>query len=188
MTKNDKMPLINGIVFTILGLIIFFNPNSIIQFVSYFLGGLLIGLGIYKIASYNIQNKRNGIVNQNELYFGVSAIVLGLLIVLLGSVVELLLRLTVSGWLIVAGILRLVTTFYTTERDNKFYGLIVVGAILIAAGIYTLLVTNIGMQLLGLFMAIYGICDFISYFVYKGKLIITSDPVIKEAEVSEKEE
>ena len=187
MTKKDKMPLINGIVFTILGLVIFIYPDSIITFVSYFLGGLLIAIGLYKTANYYIQNKRFAIVNQNELYFGVTAIVLGIVIIILGIVVELLLRLTIGCWLIVAGLLRIVSSFYTNERNNKFYGLLVVGSIFIIAGIYTLFVSNIAIQLLGVFMLLYGIIDFISYFIYNGQVIKTKRIEIKEADIIEKE-
>ena len=187
MTKNDKMPLINGVLFTVLGFVIFFNSDSIITFASYFLGGLLMGIGLYKVISYNVQNKKTGIVNQNELYFGLCALVFGLVIILLGSVVELLFKLTLALWLIISGVFKILSSFNMTEKNNRFFGIIVIGLIFIAAGIYTLLVANIGVQLLGIFMIIYGIIDFISYFILKNNVSTLSLPNIKEAEIEEKE-
>ena len=61
MKKGQKMSLISGVVFFLLGLVIFLNPETIVKFVSYCLGGLLIVLGIYKCVNYYIQDKRLGI-------------------------------------------------------------------------------------------------------------------------------
>lgn len=187
MKVTSRFPFLNGIIFFVLGLIVFFNPDSIIQFVSYFLGGLLIGLGIYKCSSYYVQNKKTGIVNSNELYFGITVIVLGLVIILLSSAVELLFKLVIGIWLILSGISKIYSTFTSTDRSHKFYTLLIMGVIFIAAGLYTILVSNLAVKLIGLFMAIYGIIEFASFFVYKGtdnKLL--KKPEVKEAEYEEK--
>lgn len=169
MRNNSKTSLISGLVFFILGIVIFLHPDTIVKFASYCLGGLLIGLGLYKMANYYIQDKRLGVVNRNEMAFGITAVVLGVLFIFLAGTLELLLRFIVGGWLVVAGLGKIGTTFYTTDRDSKFYALIVVGVIYIGIGLYIILVSNLALSIVGLFMMIYGLTDFISYFVYRKK-------------------
>lgn len=167
MKKVGKTSLISAITFIILGIIIFVNPETVVKFISYFLGGILIIIGLYKTVNYYIQDKRLGVVNRNEIAFGITAIVLGIVFIFLASAIELLLRFVIGGWVVIAGLSKIMQTFYTTERGSKFYALIVVGLILIAIGLYIILVSNLALSIMGLFMVIYGIIDFISYFVYR---------------------
>lgn len=184
MKNKDKVSLISGIAFFIFGIIIFLNPEIVVKVISYGLGGLLILLGIYKCANYYIQDKRLGIVNRNEMAFGVTAIVLGIIFIFLADALELLLRFIIGGWLLLSGIGKIGKTFFTNDRDSKFYALIVIGIILILIGLYIILVSNLALSIIGLFMMIYGIIDFISYFVYKVKKedIYEKNKIVKEIE------
>ena len=183
MKIKGKGSIISGVVFFVVGLFIAMYPDMIVKFVSYFVGGVLIAYGLYKSINYYIQDKRLGIVNQNELGFGITLVVLGILLVCLAGTIEFLTRVVIGAYLFIAGITRIMKTFVMTDRDNKFYALIIVGIILIAAGLYTVINANLPFQILGAFMMIYGIIDFISYFVYKD---VKEDPKeIKEAELIE---
>ena len=169
MKKNQKLSLISSIIFFLLGLVIFLNPETIVKFASYCLGGMLLALGIYKSINYYIQDKRLNIVNRNELAFGITAIVLGIVFIFLADAIE----------------------FFTTDRNSKFYALIIVGIILIGIGLYIILISNLALSIIGLFMMIYGLIDFISYFIYKEKITDSIEEnivVVEEAEVEEKED
>ena len=189
--KNSKISLITAILFTVVGLIVFFNPGVVVKFISYFFGGLLIAIGGYKTVNYYIQDKNLGVVNQNELAFGITAIVLGLLFIFLAGTIELLLRFIIGAWLIIAGIGKLSNTFYTTDRTNKFYTLIVVGFMYIGLGLYIILVSNLALSIIGLLMSIYGVIDIVSFFLYKDirkdDLVAIKESEVKEAIVEEKE-
>lgn len=169
--KNSKISLISGLVFFILGIIIFLNPELLVKTISYGLGSLLILIGIYKTVNYYIQDKRLGIVNRNEIAFGITAIILGVVFIFLADAIELLLRFIIGGWLLIAGSNKILSTFYTTERNSKFYSLLIVGIILICIGLYIILISNLALSIIGLFMVLYGIIDFISYFVYKNTIV-----------------
>ena len=182
MRRNDKNSLFTGIGFFLLGIFIFLNPDILIKMVSYGFGGILIALGLYKTINYYIQDKQLGIVNRHEIAFGITAIVLGIIFIFLADAIVLLLRFVVGGWIIIAGLGRIFKTFYTTSRDEKFYALIVVGIILIGIGLYIVLVSSIHLSIIGLFMMIYGITDFVSYFVYREKkeIIDESSLIVKQ--------
>ena len=147
MKKSSKFSLISPILFFVIGLIVFLYPDTLVKFVSYGSGALLIGLGIYKMLNYYIQDKRLGVVNRNEMAFGITAVVLGVIFIFLANAIELLLRFIVGGWLIIRGISKIFKTFFTTVRDSKFYALIVVGIILIAIGLYIVLVSNLALSI-----------------------------------------
>lgn len=178
--KNNKVSLISGIVFFVLGMIIFLNPEILVKTISYGLGGLLILIGIYKSVNYYVQDKRLGIVNRNEIAFGITAIVLGVVFIFLADAIELLLRFFVGGWLVIIGLNKITQTFFTTARNSKFYALIIIGVILILIGLYIILVSNLALSIIGLFMMIYGVIDFISYFVYGVKKEIIEEEIKEE--------
>ena len=167
MKSKGRMTLISSIALFAIGLLLFINPETVVKFISYCFGGLLIIIGAYKSVNYYIQDKRLGVVNRNEMAFGITAIILGVVFIFLADAIELLLRFIVGGWVIITGLSKIVSTFYTTNRDNKFYALLIMGFIFIALGLYIILVSNLALSIIGLFMMIYGIIDFISYFVYK---------------------
>ncbi len=174
--KNNKVSLISSIAFLAIGVILFVKPDAVIKFISYCLGAVLIVIGIYKCVNYYIQDKRLGVVNRNEMLFGITAIVLGVIFIFLASAIELLLRFIVGFWIIFAGLSKIFSSFYTTNRTSQFYSLIVVGLILIALGAYTILYSNLPLAIIGLFMMIYGLIDLISYFAYlRGPKIIGAD-------------
>ena len=185
MKRNSKVSLISGIAFFILGIIIFLNPDILVKVISYGIGSLLILIGIYKSVNYYIQDKRLGIVNRNEIAFGITAIVLGIIFIFLADAIELMIRFIVGGWLLIAGLNKIFKTFYTTDRDSKFYALLIIGFVLIGIGLYIIFVSNLALSIIGLFMMIYGIIDFISYFVYRNnKSDNRNDLIEKEIEES----
>ena len=182
---KEKSSFISGILFFFFGLFVFLNPDMIVKFISYFIGGVLIALGLYKTVNYYVQDKKNGIVNTNELGFGVTMAILGILLVCLAGTIEFLTRVIIGAWLIVSGLSRISSTFYTTDRGSKFYSLIVVGLIYIGGGLYTIIDSNLPFKILGIFMMVYGVIDFMGYFVYKDTFTSSKEPKIKEAELIE---
>jgi uncharacterized membrane protein HdeD (DUF308 family) len=186
--KNKSVSLISSAIFVIVGFTIFFHPELVVKFISYFVGGLLIAVGLYKSVNYYIKDKNLGVVNRNELEFGVTAVILGILFICLAGTIEFLLRFIVGAFLIMAGIGKILKTFYTTNRDAKFYALLVIGFLYIGAGMYIIFVSNIAIGIIGLFMAIYGISNIITTFVYKDYDKNNKKIEVKEAEVIETKE
>ena len=186
--KKNSNNLINAIIFFVLGVVLFSNPDAVVKVISYILGGILILVGIYKCVNYYIQDKRLGVVNRNEIAFGITAVVLGLIFIVLASAIEFLIRVVFGAWMILEGLSKIFNTFYTTDRTSKFYALIVVGIIFVAAGIYTIVSANLALQIIGLFMIIYSIIDFISYFVYKEEKNSTKEDKVVETELLTKED
>lgn len=167
MKKNNRFSLLSGVIFFVLGLLLFTHPDTFIKTISYVFGGILIIIGLFKALNYYIKDKNLQVVNRNEIAFGITAVILGLVFIFLADAIELLLRFIIGGYLIIIGLGKLLETFYTTDRTSKFYALIVVGIVFVICGIYTVVNSNLPLKIIGLFMIIYGLIDFISYFLYK---------------------
>lgn len=181
MKISGKGSIISGLIFFVVGLFILLYPQAIVKFISYFAGGVLVAYGLYKSINYYVQDKRLGIVNQNELGFGITMVVLGILLICLAGTIEFLTRVVIGAYLFIVGITKIMNTFYTNDRSEKFYALIIIGLLFIAAGLYTVINANLPLQVLGMFMMTYGIIDFISYFVYKDE----KSTVVKEVQEAE---
>ncbi len=173
--KKNYSDLLSSVLFFILGLILFTNPNAVVKFISYVLGGILIVVGLYKSVNYYIQDKRLGVVNRNEIAFGITAIVLGIIFIVLASAIEFLIRVVFGAWMIIEGLNKISRTFYTTDRTSKFYTLLVIGIVFIGAGIYVVMSSNLVLQIIGLFMVIYAIIDLVSFFIYNKNVKIKED-------------
>ena len=76
--KTEKTSIIISILFFLLGLILFIDFNGVINFISYVLGTIIIGLGVYKLWSYYRKKLNNEITDYNEFGFGVVDLILGL--------------------------------------------------------------------------------------------------------------
>lgn len=167
MKTNSLSKLIYSILFFILGIALFRDPQGVIDFISYLIGGIMIFIGAYRCLSYYVRDKRNNIVNNNELAFGITAIILGILFIFLASTIKLLITIFFGIYLILIGLGKIMQTFYTTDRSSKFYALIIVGLLFVIAGLSIILYKDLDLKILGLFMMAYGIIDVISYFVYR---------------------
>ncbi len=176
--KKDSMSFIISILFIIFGIIIFFKPGAVIDFASYLLGGIFVLVGLYKCLNYYIKDKNLKVVNHYELAFGITAIILGVLFVLLADTLLILFKIFVGAWLIIRGLGYVMQTFFTTNRDKKFIILIVTGLIIIGLGLFVILRMDFkeDFKFIGLFMVLYGLIDFISYFVYKDNDVIDDTP------------
>ena len=56
--SKDPSNLINSVLFLLIGIILFSNPNGIISFISYIIGIVVIIIGIVKILSA-VKNKND---------------------------------------------------------------------------------------------------------------------------------
>ena len=52
MKKSNNYSLVSGIIFFVLGIILFTKPDVFIKAISYVFGGILILIGLYKILNY----------------------------------------------------------------------------------------------------------------------------------------
>lgn len=189
MKKNiriEKSSIIISILFFLLGLILYIDFNKVINFVSYVLGTIIIGLGVYKLWSYYRKKLNNDLTDYNEFGFGVVDLILGILIIVLADAFTTILRFFVGGWVLLAGINRFVQAMsYNELKKNKFISLLVMSIIVIGLGVYIILNKN-ALDIIGLLIMIYSVIEIIESIMFRISIKEEQVSEVIEAEVVEK--
>ena len=167
--------LLNSIIFLIIGATLMMNPDSIITWISYAIGGLLSLIGLFKLISYYRIKKKTEIVSNGDLIFGTIFITLGISCFFLANIFELIIRFLIGAWILFSGIQRLIDTLKIeakTKSNIRFIALLIVSIILIALGLYIILYSNLLFKWIGLLMVIYSIVEIVGYvfFAQENKL------------------
>ena len=122
-TYNMGESLFNAILFFILGIILFTNPNGVVKFVIYILGAFSILIGIFKLLVYYQTAQFNP--NKKEIVNGMIYMIIGMITIICSIVffdaIETVLRLTVSIFLLYVGINRLINTFKQPKGEKIIY-------------------------------------------------------------------
>ena len=162
VTNFVKTPLITSILLFILGAILFTNPQNIVMIVTYGFGGLFILSGFIRLANY-LGDKKKEIANNNDLIYALVLMVLGIVIILCTSMIELLLRIIMGGFILYNGILRMISALKMREFEGSIWkGSLIVAIIMILVGLYIILKSNLVFSGIGLFIMVYSVLEIVS--------------------------
>lgn len=168
--RKDKSSILTSILFLVLGILLAINPGGIIKFLTYIIGLIFCIFGSIKLFSYY---KFKNEVSNIELTLGITAIIIGIIIMFCNSVIEFVIRLIMGGYILASGINKLIIAFNTKNYNDKWIGLLIVAGLLIICGLYIILKSNIILSSIGIVLIIYSSIDIISYLMYpKNKEII----------------
>jgi len=161
----SKNSLLSATLFLIVGLVLLMGSDTILKFLSWIIGGLLILYGGIKIiVSVKSRNESNAISSGN-MTLGVMICLMGLLLIIFPSIVNIMIRILFGGWIMFAGINRLVLAFAIRMVDEKGYKVFLwTSLIMILVGIFVII--NI-FELIGILIIIYSVCEIIDYVFYK---------------------
>ncbi len=180
-TYNMGESLLNAILFFILGIILFTNPNGVVKFVIYILGAFSILIGIFKLLVYYQTSQFNP--NKKEIINGMIYMLIGMITIICSIVffdaIETVLRLTVSIFLLYVGINRLINTFKQPKGEKIIY--FVNALLIIALAIALAFIQNLPFRIVGLFIIVYSIIEIIGFILCKRKSNIKE--TVKEATV-----
>lgn len=178
---SDIISLISSIIFLILGATIFTKPEVIILFISYVIGGLMIVIGIFKCVKNYLDVKKDNTVSSREMTTGIILIVIGLVFIFLASVIEALVRVVIGGWILFTGINRLINALYLNKKNKRFIIYLILSILLISAGLYTILESNLAFKTIGLVLMIYSFLEIFGY-IFNRQDILKEDTVIEVKE------
>ena len=159
----DSSSLISSILFLLIGIILFTNPNGIVSFISYILGIVTIIIGIIKIISAQKDVKASN--HDSVLTFGIICIVIGIILIFCGSIIELVLRFFMGAWILISGINKMVLALNLKATSKIWNKLLIISIILIIIGIYVIVRSNLVFSTIGLIMIIFSIFSIIGYFI-----------------------
>lgn len=158
--KRESKNLLNPIIYLVLGLLLMFKSNEVVELLFYVLGIIVIIYGIKSFILY-YQNKEIVQYKNINLTIAIVSIIIGVLFIVLSGVLETSIRYVLGFFFIFMGISRLLTSISFNNYKNFST---VSNIILIALGIYSIFFSNAVLIIIGGILVINAIILFIDYF------------------------
>ena len=163
---SSQSSLISSIIFVIIGAILFSNADRVIEIISIAIGLILATTGIISLVIYYFKLKKNNHSETGSLTLGIITIILAIIFIFFSSLVEQFIRFIIGGWILFSGIIRLINALSSGKRNTTFIPLLIVSALLILVGIYTIVVGDVILSTIGLIMMIYAVIEIIGFIFY----------------------
>ena len=171
LIKNSyKMSIIYSAFLIAIGLLLFLNPSSFIETISYLLGILFLVYGITNIIKYSKSKELS--FSKFLLVVGVILSICGLFLVFNPTFIGKIVPTIIGVCLIINSLEKLLYLKYTTEKGSEAYTIsLVSGIVALVAGIFlvfnplsgTLIVT----QIIGVIIVVYSVMDLIEKLRFK---------------------
>lgn len=162
---ETKKTLITPIIFLIIGLVMLFNPGEVGKFISYIFGGIFLALGIGKF----IFDMKRIDRTTGDTFYSVVMIFLGLIFIFFSGTIEFILRLIIGAWIIINGLNTIAIGANLVRLNRKSVVSLIIGFILLLMGLYTVFVSNLVFEALGLVITVYAILEIVDYFYIQAK-------------------
>ena len=159
--------LISSIIFFIIGALLFNSPEEIIITVAQIIGGVIAVIGLFKVVLFYRRKKKELNVSRNDLVFGITAIVIGLLLIFLSGAFAMAIRFIMGAWILISGVNKLIAALSIGPSAKNYTSMLIISIILIIVGIYIILVSNLVLSAIGIVIMIYSALEIIGYIVYK---------------------
>ena len=170
--STNWLSILESVVVGVLGALLITKPTWITQIIFYVIGIFLMVKGVYKIINYFVVHGRSDFYN-NDLLYGVIALIFGILIVVLWEKLSDAIGIVVGAWMIYGALVRLnaAIKLHTVEAKNWFWVLLL-SLLMLALGIYLIFYAGAGfiVQVVGIVMIIAAVVGIIDDAVYMKEL------------------
>ena len=166
LKKAGWTSIITSLVLAVIGLVMIYNPDTTMQFISTILGIFFIVVGVIKIINYFI-SKGNSTFFTNDIAWGLIAIIIGLVTMVYSSTIESIFRIMIGVWIIYSGFTRFSLSFRLKGVNDRVWALVLTLAVLmIIGGLYVTFYPGALIVTLGVIILIYSIMDLIESFIF----------------------
>ena len=157
---KEARSLLNPIIYLVLGILLIFKSNEVVELLFYVLGIIVIIYGIKSFVLY-YQNKDVVQYKNINLTIAIASVIIGVLLIILSGVLEASIRYVLGFFFIFMGISRLLTSISFNNYKNFSA---ISNIVLIALGIYSIFFSNAVLVIIGVILVINSIILFIEYF------------------------
>lgn len=166
LKKTGVTSLVTSIIFAILGIILIANPEGTIKFIAIILGVLFGLVGLYKIVNY-IENKGKYDFYNNDIAYGVIAIVLGIVTICYSTQIGAIFRIIIGLWIVYSAILRInLSIKLKTIASNVWIYSLIIALIMAFCGIFIIYNSGAVIVTLGIVVVIYSVLDAIESIMF----------------------
>lgn len=156
------MAILESIIIGVLGGLLIWNPDGMMKLIFYIVGILLIVKGVYKIVNYFAVHGRYDFYN-NDLLYGIIALVFGILAVVLWEQLSGAIGLVVGAWMIYGALVRMNTAIKLHSAGVKeWFYVLLLSLVMLALGIYMIVSVGTVLVIVGWVMiasAVIGVID-----------------------------
>ncbi len=170
---NNTKNLIKSVLFLIFGALIFAYPDKVISLVASAFGAILILYGLFMIVRNYYETKHDSQTPATLLTFGIVLVIIGIMFIILSDSISLVIQYVLGAWILFNGIEKLILALSLNKKSVQFKSQLIIALLLLAAGLYTVLVNNITVQVVGLIMMVYAVLEIVGYFT--NKVVITEE-------------
>lgn len=170
ITPKDKQKkgMTESIILLILGIILITNSNRIVTIAFQIIGFIIALVGIYRIFRYISLKKQFKTEDVDALTSGIIIISVGILIILIASILEVGLRYILGFYLLWNGMNKLViATALKSNNQKLFISRLITSIIYIVLGLYSILIANAALIIIGILITVSSLVDIITYFQKK---------------------
>ena len=171
LLKNSyKMSIIYSVIFIVMGLLLFLNPNGFVEMISYLIGALFLVYGITNIIKY--AKAKELTISKFLLVLGVILSICGIFLIINPTFIGKIVPTIIGVCLIINSLEKLLYLRYTEEKNSEGYIIsLVSGIVALIAGVFllfnplsgTLIVT----QIIGVIIIVYAVMDLIEKLKFK---------------------
>ena len=166
LKKTGVTSLVTSIIFAILGIILIANPEGTIKFIAIILGVIFGLVGLYKIVNY-IENKGQYDFYNNDIAYGVIAIVLGIVTICYSTQIGAIFRIIIGLWIVYSAILRInLSIKLKTIDSNVWIYSLIIALIMAFCGIFIICNSGAVIVTLGIVVVIYSVLDAIESIMF----------------------
>ena len=161
LQKSGWISIIESVIFAILGVILITNPDGTVKFISWILGLIFIGVGTSKCMAYASVKGKNDLYN-NDIIYGIMAIVLGLVTIIYSSTIGSILRIIIGIWIIYSALIRIGLATKLKNMESKIWMFSLAIAILMFLfGLYIILNSGAIIATVGIIMIVSSLLDIV---------------------------
>lgn len=194
MERFFKSSILTSTLLLCLGILLIFESEVTIVTISYIIGSILVAAGTFALIRYVSTNKKGFDASELDLLYGIVTIILGILIITHPHAIAKIIPIILGIAIIISSASKIQYAFTLKNNSNELWKTtMVIAAISTICGVVLLFNPFAGavllMRIVGIFIFVYAILDFISTYIIKKNVdefkSIVSKEVVIDAEVEE---
>jgi len=167
-SSSREDSLFTTIIFFIIGIVLFTNPEGIIDIIAYIFGSILILNGLIRLLIYKIFSKHPD-SNKSNLIKGLIFIIFGALSIVFFNYIETAFRITIAAYILYMGINRLIFAISLKKNVSNIIPAISFASLMIVFAVLLAFIPGLSLSIIGLFIIGYSIVEMITYIFYSNK-------------------
>lgn len=196
MKSFGKSSMFTSIVLFFLGMLLIFQSEATITTISYIIGAILIAAGAFALIRYISINTKGLDSTDLDILYGIVSIILGILIITNPHAIANIIPIILGIAIIISSASKIQCAFNLKNANNEIWkATMIIAIISTICGVILLFNPFAGavwiMRIVGIFITIYSILDFISTYIIKKnvdqfRVIVETETV--EAEIIDEKE